>query len=235
MLTPAQKNILLQDYDQNIGILCLNDEYSLLEVRQDGAMLMCRFQSDEEWCHFSYNAGIEFIRQCFSRYRKPEYVVLSDAGTFAKLRQERQVEWSIDCLRFFLRQPGDPEITSGIEPLLPDQLPLVYQHSKYQQFLDMDYLGLRLKLGGGYCIRADGKPVAWVMTHDDGSVGMVHVLDEYRGRGYARKLVSAMAKSVAASGRPVFAHIEPANTASVRLFTSMGFEQKGLITWARLR
>ena len=37
-------------------------------------------------------------------------------------------------------------------------------------------------------IRDSGKLVAWLMTQDDGSIGVLHVLDDYRGSGYAYRL-----------------------------------------------
>ncbi|HPG33373.1 MAG: GNAT family N-acetyltransferase [Lentimicrobiaceae bacterium] len=235
MLSQTQTGLLLVNSDQNISILCMDEEYPLLEVQQEGPMLMCRFQSDEEWCHFSYNSTSAFLAGFLKLHPGRQYVVVSDDSAFSWLKLHCQLIWSINCYRLF----QENEIPAGdgtlVVPLLSEHLPLVYDNSKYQQFLSMDYLQKRLESGGGFCICNAGMPVAWIMTHDDGSVGMLHVLDAFRHRGYARRLIEAMSARVRQKGRRVFAHIEPSNEASLQLFTSMGFAVKASVTWALVR
>ena len=234
MLTESQKQILHIDEYQNIAILCLEEEYPLLEVMQEGSMLMCRFKSDEEWCHFSHNASTDFIDSFFRQHTQGQYVVISDPEVFNYVCQQYKIAWSISCKRLFLDNSIDLTMPQGLLPIRQEHLQKVYDYSKYQQFLSKDYLLKRLEYGGGFCIEQDGLQAAWVMTHDDGSIGMLQVVDEYRGRGFARMLINAMAIKVRQKGRPVFAHIEPGNKPSLNLFGSLGFEVKGQLTWARI-
>ncbi|NTW25985.1 MAG: GNAT family N-acetyltransferase, partial [Lentimicrobium sp.] len=199
---------------------------------QEGSMLMCRFKSDEEWCHFSYNSSHSFIRSFFRQNKREQFVVISDDKVFDQVQLDHRKAWSIACYRLFQDDDHPFQEYPGLQILRPEHLSLVYDNSKYQQFLSLDYLSLRLKLGGGFFIEQDGQPVAWAMTHDDGSVGMLHVLDKYRGRGYARVLIQAMSVEVRKKGRPVFAHIEPVNFPSLNLFQSLGFEVRSRVTWA---
>lgn len=233
MLTKTQKEFLLADHNQNIAILCLADEYSLLQVMQEGEMLMCRFRSDEEWCHFSYNSDLPFIMEFFQKNPGGQYVVVSDDEVLVSLKQQCRFAWSICCYRLFQEPVTNPPDMAGLVPIHPGHLRHVYQNSKYQQFLSMDYLSKRLELGGGFCIEHDHQPVAWIMTHDDGSVGMLHVLEPFRRLGYAKILIEAMSWKVRQTGRVVFAHIEPTNEPSLKLFGSLGFEVKGKVTWAK--
>ena len=62
--------------------------------------------------------------------------------------------------------------------------------------------GSRIENGPGYCVRRGGEPVAWGLTHDDGSMGFLHVLEAYRGSGMARALTSALAGAPGPDGRP---------------------------------
>jgi 8-oxo-dGTP diphosphatase len=234
MLTEEQRQLLLQEPEQNVSLLYMAEEYPLLEVMEQAGMLMCRFQSDEEWCHFSHNADAGFIADFFSKHPKRQFIAVSDSHLFDWISKTYGVAWSISCYRLFLNVPVLPEPAADIDQLRPGDLRYVYDNSKYQQFLNMDYLAKRLELGGGCCIRDQQSPVAWIMTHDDGSVGMLHVLDAYRGRGFARKLVSAMSRKVHQKGRLVFAHIEPSNIASLKLFGSMGFIVRNRLAWARV-
>ncbi|KAG7270878.1 hypothetical protein CRUP_012373 [Coryphaenoides rupestris] len=45
----------------------------------------------------------------------------------------------------------------------------------------------------------------------------------HRGKGYAKAVVSCMARKLHAQGFPVYCNIEEENTASYRLFKSLGF------------
>lgn len=234
MLHKNQRHLLLSEPDQNIALLCLAEEYPLLEVVQEGSMLMCRFKTDEEWCHFSYNASIDFIDSFFRQHTKAQYVVISDPALFTYVHQQYKIAWSISCKRLFLDNSIDLTMPPGLQPIRQEHLQKVYDYSKYQQFLSKDYLLKRLEYGGGFCIELDGLQAAWVMTHDDGSIGMLQVVDEYRGRGFARMLIKGMAIKVRQKGRPVFAHIEPGNKPSLNLFESLGFEVKGQLTWAKI-
>jgi ribosomal protein S18 acetylase RimI-like enzyme len=232
MLTEAQKQLLLSEKEQNIALLYLAEEYPLTEVMQSGNMLMCRFISEEEWCHFSHNSTPRFIDDFFGCNSRGQYVVISDDHVFDYARKHHRLIWSITCHRLFLKDSVASTVNNLIQPLRPEHLKIVYDNSKYQQFLNLNYLSKRLELGGGYCVNVEDNPVGWMMTHDDGSVGMLHVLDDFRGRGYARMLAKAMSQRVVQKGREAYAHIEPSNEPSLKLFLSLGFEIRGKITWA---
>ncbi|XP_073337873.1 glycine N-acyltransferase isoform X2 [Pagrus major] len=71
----------------------------------------------------------------------------------------------------------------------------------------------------------DAKPVAWILTYMSCAIGMLYTLPEHRGKGYAKILVSAMAKTFHAQGYPVYCFIEEENVVSYRLFKNMGFTE----------
>ena len=64
--------------------------------------------------------------------------------------------------------------------------------------------------------------------------GEAHILnvcirDEYRGRGFARKMLLYLLDRARASGMyEAFLEVRPSNTAAARLYHSMGFEQVGV-------
>ncbi|XP_037638309.1 glycine-N-acyltransferase-like protein 3 isoform X2 [Sebastes umbrosus] len=74
------------------------------------------------------------------------------------------------------------------------------------------------------CITDDqGQPVSWVLVYDYCALGLLYTLPEHRGRGYAKVLVSTLAKRLFAEGHPVFCFIEEENEVSYRLFKNLGF------------
>lgn len=89
----------------------------------------------------------------------------------------------------------------------------------------------RIRSGPSLCIRRRGLPVAWALTHEDGSMGFLHVLAPYRGQGMARTLTTALAQSLLRLGVPPFMYIVTRNQASIRLSASLGFARGGRFSW----
>ncbi len=72
---------------------------------------------------------------------------------------------------------------------------------------------------------AEGKPVSWILTYASCAMGMLYTLPEHRGKGYAKVLVSTMAKRLHAEGYPVYCFIEEENVVSYGLFKNLGFTE----------
>ncbi|KAM4607987.1 glycine N-acyltransferase-like protein 3 [Polymixia lowei] len=68
-----------------------------------------------------------------------------------------------------------------------------------------------------------GQPLSWILVYDYCAMGLLYTLPEYRGKGYAKVLVSCMAKKLHAQGYPVYCFIEEENTTSYVLFKNLGF------------
>lgn len=72
---------------------------------------------------------------------------------------------------------------------------------------------------------AEGKPVSWILTYAACSIGMLYTLPEHRGKGYAKAVVSTMAKRFHALDYPVYCFIEEKNKISYNLFKTLGFTE----------
>ncbi|KAL7889377.1 hypothetical protein AOLI_G00016350 [Acnodon oligacanthus] len=72
---------------------------------------------------------------------------------------------------------------------------------------------------------SDGQPVSWILTYCDCTMGMLYTMPEHRRKGYAKALVSIMAKKLHSKGYPVYCFIEEDNSLSYRLFASLGFTE----------
>lgn len=71
----------------------------------------------------------------------------------------------------------------------------------------------------------NNQPVSWVLLYDYCAMGMLYTLPEHRGKGYAKALVTTMAKRLHCQGYPVYCFIEECNQVSCKLFTSLGFTE----------
>ncbi|KAI4884931.1 hypothetical protein NFI96_013224, partial [Prochilodus magdalenae] len=72
---------------------------------------------------------------------------------------------------------------------------------------------------------SDAQPVAWILTYPYCAMGMLYTLPEHRRKGYAKALVSVIAKKLHSEGYPVYCFIEEENKLSYRLFSSLGFTE----------
>jgi len=74
---------------------------------------------------------------------------------------------------------------------------------------------------GGYGIMSVGAGEAHILN--------ICIREEYRGRGYARKVMLYLMDRARAAGMyEAFLEVRPSNTVAARLYHSMGFEQVGV-------
>nr|ACQ58257.1 Glycine N-acyltransferase [Anoplopoma fimbria] len=70
-----------------------------------------------------------------------------------------------------------------------------------------------------------GQPVSWILVYDYCAMGLLYTLPEHRGRGYAKVLVSTMARRLHTEGYPVYCYVEEDNMVSYKLFKNLGFTE----------
>ena len=92
------------------------------------------------------------------------------------------------------------------------------------------------ELGTYLGIREAGQLVAMAgerlrpLGHTEISAVCTH--PEYRGRGYASSLVSALIQKIIGRGETPFLHVRTVNTGAIRVYKKLGFETRRVITIA---
>lgn len=74
------------------------------------------------------------------------------------------------------------------------------------------------------CIYVDGKPVCWCLLHTENSLGMLYTLPEYRHRGYALEVMTALCEKILKVGITPYAYIVKGNVASEELAVKYNLE-----------
>ncbi len=138
--------------------------------------------------------------------------------------------WYNHCYLYTLK-PGRLVIdrTHRVTRLRPQDAELIARAWPYGR--SPERILRRIRSGPGYCIRRTGAPVAWGLTHDDGSMGFLHVVEQYRHQGMARTLTTALAESLLRLDVQPFMYIVTSNRASLRLTAGMGFSRAGRFSW----
>lgn len=92
-----------------------------------------------------------------------------------------------------------------------------------------DYVRDRMEQGPAFAIFELGQPVAWALTHVETPtvcvIGLVHVLETYRRRGFARSVISAAVKDALRRGKVPALHVQIDNDPSVQLMEGLGFRK----------
>ena len=97
------------------------------------------------------------------------------------------------------------------------------------------YVRSRIERGLNAAIYQDGEPVAWYLTHletdDVVMLGFLHVIGEYRGRGYAKSLSCALVKQTLAKEKAPCCHVYTENASSIHLMEGLGFHRVCTQVW----
>lgn len=82
---------------------------------------------------------------------------------------------------------------------------------------------------GGYI---DGELACYAGMHSEGALGLLHVFEKFRGRGYAQQLEAHIINNHMKEGRRPYGHVFETNTASLELQKKMGLSRsEGKLAW----
>jgi GNAT superfamily N-acetyltransferase len=99
----------------------------------------------------------------------------------------------------------------------------------------LDYVRSCIVRGPTAAVFAGDRPVSFVVTHADGSVGILHTEPAFRRRGFGRRCVSALVGKLLARDALVYGYVAVGNAASVALMEATGLRavQDGAVITVR--
>lgn len=210
---PDLANRCVMDYLLKVTIFSLN-QYILKEVLvQEGTV---------DW-------NLNFI---FSGLDVSNFPIIKDVCAMKGVNLKAYTNMSVHLMHLpdishLNPVPVDREVESRITSLDLSHVDLVNSTWKYGRN-ERGYRTIKNLISNfpSFCIKDElGQPVSWIMTYDYWALGILYTLPEHRGKGYAKVLVSALAKKLHAEGFPVYCYIEDESTVSYKLFQSMGFTE----------
>ena len=122
---------------------------------------------------------------------------------------------------YFHKQPTLGEESLAIRQLQAQDYGFLWEH--YHDLVDADYLHRRLSEGMIYGGFLEETCVGFIGEHEEGSIGILEILPDYRRCGYGTELTKFMINLFLSQNRIPFSQIEPDNEASMRLHSSLGF------------
>lgn len=97
-------------------------------------------------------------------------------------------------------------------------------YAYYHDYVEYEYLRRRLASGAIYGGFLGETLCGFIGTHEEGSIGILEVLDEYRGRGFGSALEKFMVDLILDRDEIPFAQLSVDNQISLALHRKLGFE-----------
>jgi|GEM_PF-104929 len=263
-LTDKYIKLLSSDPFRNVNITQFLKSYPAYSFDRVGDSVLIRGTSDEDWIYISSGSEEEFGRLIEGLDEEDKCFAVLEDWMLPAITHDREVRSRLTSMKLIYDKSGvgltnrgekcakaecaepaiaalkgpratdlratDHEVT---ELTIPDAA-VIYNNSDYREYISIDYIQERILNGIGVGIRRNGRLVAWALTHDDGAVGFLHVLEDHRRRGYAARITEAMVSRLLAAGEVPFVHIEESNAASIDLAAKAGFRKDRRIHWIKL-
>ena len=210
------------------------DQYPIHSQEQVGDSYLIRGSSDLRWVYISSEDTSEFEELITVLDDEDQYFAIMEDWMLPYLLEGKELDWQLSCVKLYFpenKRLPEPNPETNIRELGPEHAEYIFNHSKYSDFTSVEYILERINLGRALGIFEDERLVAWLMTHDDGAIGFLHVLPDYRGRGYAQDITYEMIKGLREANQLPFLHIEEDNTPSMNLALKTGFIKDRRIHW----
>ncbi len=196
-------------------------EGRLVCAEPDGALVY--LPAPNIYFHSAYTP--ECADRLFARMDEPyEFVATHQRFAAERLLAGREAFLEGFCCNAAYVRPEPPVVGNSCEirTLGADALDFVSAH--YHLVDDPEYLRsilLRNQMLGAF---VDGQPAGFIGIHEEGTMGLLEVLPEYRRRGIARALENAMIAKLLAQGAVPFGQVYEGNEPSLRLQQSLGLQ-----------
>jgi GNAT superfamily N-acetyltransferase len=227
--------ILNQDFLSNVSTIGFIENNPITEVVEINNSYLIKGTSDVEWIYFvcRNESDLKVLLEKSSGINI--YFASVEDWMIPIITEKRKAEWILSTMRYYL--PDDfevPENKLEVIPLTTDHIGFIISQSNYKQFLTPAYVEERISKSISAAIMKKDKLVAWGLTHDDGALGSLHVLDEYRKKGYGKEILISLIHQNRTLGKASFAQIEEKNTKATNLVEQLGFVKDRRVSWIKL-
>jgi len=203
---------------------------SMLAVLQRGSAVILAADDDGVLIHEQKSkaymlaaSSIERGRELLESIPPCTLLLLHQQSLIPEAQRRFGLNYAHTCVQavYFSRTVLALDSRLDIHPLDENHFDMVWQH--YHDLVDAEYLRRRLRegaLSGGFL---RGELIGFVGEHEEGSIGLLEVLPEYRRQGFGTVLLSYEVNRFLQQGKLPFSQLVPQNEASLRLHRRLGF------------
>ncbi len=224
--------ILKQDPVKNVNLINFIRFNPVQTIISDNGGVLVRGVSYHNWVYISCYTPeqlmilLEYLNDCDT------YYAIIESWMIPYIIKDKEIKWKLTCNRLFLPESTPlPQLSSKIVPIRYKDADYIFNNYSYCGYVSLKYIRERIKQGFALGIYHEKKPIAWIMTHDDGAMGCINVLPQYRRQGLGLDLTIALANQLRDKSEKVFVHIEESKTESMALANKLGFIHDREVSW----
>ncbi|MFW5792887.1 MAG: GNAT family N-acetyltransferase [Bacteroidota bacterium] len=219
----------------NLAVLGFFENYKLDKYYKKENSLILLGSSDYIWAYMSVENEADLLDLLRSLSYETLYFANVEDWMLPFLTKEKRIEWRLITERYYI--PVDKEVvapTIVCKPVKQEMSAYIYNNSLYKDFTSEEYIFDRLgkDISAGYWV--DNKLVGWALTHDDGSLGFLNIIQEHRGKGIGENLLRQLVLDRIRHNRPAFLNVEPQNSQTKKMLNKIGFEFDRKVSWIKL-
>lgn len=174
-----------------------------------------------------YEAGTRVL----STVSPEDWIVVRGDGMMEFARDRLQMQRTVPCWQVLYEKAEPLPLRGTLTIRHPDEADYEKVRATYRNASDAELRAdfARADFLGAY---ANGSFAGYIGTHSEGAMGLLEIFPEYRRRGYAQEIYSALINRQLRLGRLPYAQIVEDNAASMALQRKLGFTvSKKLIFW----
>lgn len=227
-------NLLKRDVLSNISTIGFIENNPITEIIKINNSYLIKGTSDVEWVYVVCDNESD-LKALLEKSENNTYFASVEDWMIPIISENKKTEWVLTTMRYYLPDEVEvPENKLEVIPLTTDHIGFIISQSNYKQFLTPAYVEDRILKSISAAIMKKDKLVAWGLTHDDGALGSLHVLDEYRKKGYGKEILISLIHQNRKLGKLSFAQIEEKNTKAINLIRQLGFVKDRRVSWIKL-
>ena len=206
-------DLLNQDYYLNYPLIyALKHGAELVAANEKGVAV---YQSRPDFLLLAGPNPLELVMDL----PKPDLIELCGSHSVRAVAAYFDLEENFECYQYYYPHHSI-ESDLPLEPIKPDDLDFVLEH--YHR-LEPEELEQAIGEERIFGLRKDGKLFAFIGLHEDHTMGLLHILPEFRRQGWGERLERALTAKVLAMEELPYGHVFTGNDISMRLQEKLGF------------
>ncbi len=230
------EEILIRDPKKNIATIGFFENFPVKKYYFEDDSVLIYGESDNYWAHIVSSSEKELQSLLKKHFRKTNYYYSIEDWMIPLLLKLGNEDWAMTTNRYILNNDVTVrQNNSEIVKVDASFASFVHENSDYKKYTSVEYIKQRLNADISAGIKVAHQLVAWGFTHDDGALGFLHVLPEYRKRGYANEVVLSLIQQRRRANKTVFCNIVPINSIAINFVTRLGFHFDRKVSWVKLK
>jgi len=221
---------------KNANFIYFLENNNFVDAHKIGNSVFARAQSDHIWLYFSVDKKEDFPKLLQFLKQEDKYFATLEEWMLPYLKEKGDFDWQLKTFQYYLPDyVSIPFPCAEFRTLQISDAEYIYKNSDYKDFLSVNYIQERIEKGISSGMIINDNLAAWAITQDDGAIGFLYVLDEYRRNGFAYQIMLNMIHKVRAAGKIPLTYIEENNHKSIHLMKKIGFLEDKQMIWLKLK